>query len=199
MSVSRIVKQNCSASSQWTRVSTILPSLFQHSLLPSARYHGDERRIKERTDCREMKIFSNGEREKERGRERERGFLRDEISRLRAENERSRKSSRCRLYRFENSPITDDPRLLRGNKNWIKSVQSGEGTRERKGKGIDYPSSIRRLQFRFLVSYRRDTFTYTDHFASLRIAVTPPSPLSPIHLRKRRLREQNDTHCSGQE
>lgn len=81
------------------------------------------------------------ERRREGGRERERGFLRDEISRLRAENERSRKSSRCRLYRFENSPITDDPRLLRGNKNWIKSVQrNAREKRERNRLPIFYPS-----------------------------------------------------------
>lgn len=38
---------------------------------------------------------------------------------------------------------TDDPRLLRGNKNWIKSIQSGERTREKekkKGKKVIYPS-----------------------------------------------------------
>lgn len=122
MSVSRVVKQNCSASSQWTRVSTILPSLFQHSLLPSARYHGDERRIKERTDCREMKIFSNGKRERER-------------DSMRAVNERSRKSSPRLAAACTVSKIllrfTDDPRLLRGNKNWIKTAKEEEKKKEK--------------------------------------------------------------------
>ena len=97
---------------------------------------------------------------------------------MRAVNERSRKSSPRLAAACTVSKIllrfTDDPRLLRGNKNWIKTAKEEEKKKEKES------IFVFTISFPHLVSkFPATTFIYTDHFASLRIAVTSHASLHP--------------------